>query len=141
MENGIFGQEKPRLLVIDRDPSIRNLLQLLLDDEYAIDQAMSGILAIQMLRHVSYDCVMASLEMPPRSGFSGSTIIQKLRAVPGCERLPVVAVAPEGQFDSDAVEKTLEAALLPRPRNRPFENGSVRLAIERAFGIHIPAFS
>ncbi len=124
--------ERPKMLIIDRDPSVRGLLALLLKDAYEFDQALSGILAVQLLRRHRYDYILASLDMPSRSGFSGTTVLQKIRAVPGCERTPLVAIASPGAPVRAADLAARGAVLIERPADRMFDPGALQEALAQA---------
>ena len=57
--------EKPRVLVVEDDDSMRDLLtDLLSQEEYAVEEASDGAAAKAMLAQEEYDTVVADLVMP-----------------------------------------------------------------------------
>jgi excisionase family DNA binding protein len=68
---------RPRVLVVDDEPSIRDLLtKTLALAEYDVDSAPDGRTAIERLRVIPYDLLITDLKMP---GFDGLNVIREAR--------------------------------------------------------------
>ncbi len=71
------SSSRPRVLVVDDEASIRDLLaKTLALAEYAVDLAPNGQVALERLRLGHYDLLITDLQMP---GMDGLTVIQEAR--------------------------------------------------------------
>jgi excisionase family DNA binding protein len=72
------GNARRRVLVVDDEASIRDLLEktLTLNNEYDVDVAPDGPAAIDRMRLYPYDLLIADLKMP---GMDGLTVIREAR--------------------------------------------------------------
>jgi|SRR5688572_27028852 len=60
-----------RVLVVDHDPLVRNLISNLLSlKQYRVDQAVTREEAVEMLQQLEYDLVLLDLMMPEDNGFA-----------------------------------------------------------------------
>ena len=79
---------RARILVVDDEPSIRDLLSKTLAlAEYEVDLAPDGKTAIERMRIVSYDLLITDLRMP---GIDGLTVIREGRRLR--PDLPVIII-------------------------------------------------
>jgi excisionase family DNA binding protein len=71
------GTSRPRVLVVDDEASIRDLLaKTLALAEYDVDVAADGRSALERMRLYSYDLLIADLRMP---GMDGLTVIREAK--------------------------------------------------------------
>ena len=71
--------ERPRLLVVDDDPSVRDLLaRTLTQADYDVDTAEDGPAALERLRAAAYDLLITDLRMP---GMDGLSVIREARRI------------------------------------------------------------
>jgi excisionase family DNA binding protein len=79
---------RPRILVVDDEPSIRDLLaKTLALAEYDVDVAADGRSALERMRHEAYDLLIADLKMPGIDGLSVIREAKRFRA-----NLPVIII-------------------------------------------------
>jgi excisionase family DNA binding protein len=79
---------RPRVLVVDDEASIRDLLaKTLALAEYDVDLAPDGRAALERLRVISYDLLITDLKMP---GIDGLTVIREARRLKS--DLPVIII-------------------------------------------------
>lgn len=79
-----------RLLVVDDDPSIIQLLELLLMLEgFEVATAADPVEALALAERHEPDLVLVDMMMP---GMDGTQLTRELRAIPGNASLPVIAV-------------------------------------------------
>jgi excisionase family DNA binding protein len=72
-----IGNERPRILVVDDESSIRDLLaKTLALADYDVDTAADGRTALEQLRMHSYDLLIADLKMP---GVDGLSVIREAK--------------------------------------------------------------
>jgi two-component system, cell cycle sensor histidine kinase and response regulator CckA len=83
------GSVRRRVLVVDDEASIRDLLEktLTLNNEYDVDVAPDGRSAIERMRMNPYDLLIADLKMP---GMDGLTVIREARRYKA--DLPVIII-------------------------------------------------
>ncbi len=80
--------ERPRVLVVDDEASIRDMLSKTLSlADYEVDVAADGRAAIERLRLVPYDLLITDLRMP---GVDGLTVIREARRF--YPSLPVIII-------------------------------------------------
>ena len=95
MEN----QEAPvRILVVDDEPDIRNILHILLSSRgYEVDEAENGLRAVELVRaQPDYDLIILDIMMP---GMDGITAMAKLREF---SNIPVILLTAKSE-DSDKI--------------------------------------
>lgn len=82
------GSARPRVLVVDDEASIRDLLSKTLAlAEYDVDVAPDGRAALERMRLYSYDLLIADLKMP---GMDGLTVIREAKRYKA--DLPVIII-------------------------------------------------
>jgi excisionase family DNA binding protein len=82
------GNSRPRVLVVDDEASIRDLLSKTLAlAEYDVDVAPDGRSALERMRMYPYDLLIADLKMP---GMDGLTVIREAKRYKG--DLPVIII-------------------------------------------------
>src|SRR5215470_9767635 len=84
----IAGAARPRVLVVDDEASIRDLLaKTLALAEYEVDVAPDGRSALERMRMYPYDLLIADLKMP---GMDGLTVIREAKRYKS--DLPVIII-------------------------------------------------
>lgn len=78
---------RARVLVVDDDDAVRELLVRGLSEDYAVESASDGASAMAMLQATEYDLVLVDLKMPAMDGLS---LIRQIRSHDW--ELPVVIV-------------------------------------------------
>ncbi len=72
-----------RILIVDDDPDIRNVLHLLLNDSYQVDEAADGAAAVEAIRRrPDTDLVILDVMMPGMDGIEACGEIRKLSNAP-----------------------------------------------------------
>lgn len=84
----------PRILVVDDDPSVRQLVCDVLELEgHDISEAGDGLAAVAAIEADRPDCVILDLMMP---GLNGHEVLARVRANDGGAHLPVVMLTAAG---------------------------------------------
>ena len=118
---------RPRVLVVDDEASIRDLLSKTLAlADYDVDLAPNGQVALERMRLFSYDLLITDLKMP---GMDGLALIHDARRLH--ENLPVIVVTG---FSTEA--SAVEAANLGVSGylTKPFKVAKVLSVAARALG-------
>jgi excisionase family DNA binding protein len=119
--------ERPRVLVVDDEASIRELLaKTLALAEYDVDTAPDGRAAIERLRLGRYDLLIADLKMP---GLDGLSLIREARRLDA--DLPVIIITGFSTESSaiEAINLGVSGYL-----TKPFRVPQVLAAAARALG-------
>ena len=83
--------EMPRILVVDDEAPIRNLLAAVLgDDGYAVDTAPAALDALDRISRHAPDLILLDVMMP---GMDGLELLAVLRADPLTSDIPVVIMS------------------------------------------------
>ena len=91
--------ERPRVLVVDDEASIRDLLaKTLALAEYDVDVSPDGRSALERMRMQSYDLLIADLKMP---GMDGLTLIREVKQIN--PQLPIIIITGYSS-ESSAIE-------------------------------------
>jgi len=88
-----------RILVVDDDPAIRQLLTDVLEmDGYKVSVAVDGLAAVRELEASSPDFVILDVMMPGLDGFG---VLSTIRAQPG-EPVPVLMLTAAAESDASS---------------------------------------
>jgi DNA-binding response OmpR family regulator len=88
-----------RILVVDDDPAIRQLLTDVLEmDGYKVSVAVDGLAAVRELQASSPDFVILDVMMPGLDGFG---VLSTIRAQPG-EPVPVLMLTAAAESDASS---------------------------------------
>ena len=109
------AHEASRILVIDDDHAIRELLSDLLEsEERHVTSAETGERGIDLFREQGADLVIVDIFMPDKEGFE--TITELRQASP---EVKIIAISGGGQFNGldvlDAAEKFGASATVSKP--------------------------
>ncbi|MBN1335996.1 MAG: sigma-54-dependent Fis family transcriptional regulator [Deltaproteobacteria bacterium] len=118
-----------RILVVDDEPSMRDLLRILLEREGYVVQALSTAEeALEAFDEDPHDCVVSDMSLP---GASGIDLLRdvKARAAAGARDVPVIVVTAYGTTES-AVEAMKIGAF--DYVMKPFSNDELKLIVRRA---------
>ena len=117
------GQPR-RILIVDDEPTVRQSVQLLLqDDGYIVDEAGSGAEALALFEPGKFDMVFTDYLMPEMKGDQLAATIKRLSP-----KQPVVMITafPEKLQSSDCPLGGVDSIIC-----KPFELETLRWAISR----------
>lgn len=98
-------ERKRHALVVDDVADVTDLLSVVLTHEgYEVVTADSAFAAIEAAREHKFDVVISDIGMP---GMNGYDLARTLRALPGYDKIPMVAVTGFSMFDDR--RRSLEA--------------------------------
>jgi len=121
------AQRRPRILVVDDEASIRDLLsKTLMLAEYEVDTAPDAAAALTRVRAVPYDLMIADLRMP---GMDGLALIRQTKRIRA--ELPVIIITGHSSESSAIEAVNLGVAGYLR---KPFRVPEVLAAAAKALG-------
>ncbi|SFR51502.1 two-component system response regulator [Thiomicrospira sp. ALE5] len=80
---------KPIILCVDDTPANLTLLNGLLEDEYSVKSANSGIKALKLLEKITADLVLLDVMMPDMDGYE---VCQQIKTNPATQSIPVLFI-------------------------------------------------
>jgi response regulator RpfG family c-di-GMP phosphodiesterase len=121
------GQRTHRVLIVDDEPGVRQLSRLtLVGTHLECEEATDGLQALEEIGRLSFDLVLADLNMP---GMSGLELCTALRQCPPSPNLKVIMFS--GNSSGDEMAQVLSAGaddyLL-----KPFSTAQLRARVEAA---------
>lgn len=96
---------KATILYVEDNSDNRTLVRrILLSEDYAMLEAVNAFDALNILKDNRPDLILMDINMPDMDGY---TLTAKIRALPGFERIPILALTANVMRGDK--EKTLEA--------------------------------
>jgi DNA-binding response OmpR family regulator len=83
-------RKRPRVLVVEDEQPLRELVVVTLGDEFDCEEAADGDAALQRLRAKAPQLVLLDAMLP---GLSGLDVLREMRADPELKRVPVVVLS------------------------------------------------
>jgi len=101
----ISPDTKATILYVEDNPDNRTLVRrILVSEDYSLLEAVNGMDALNVLKKERPDLILMDINMPDMDGY---TLTAKIRATPGFERIPILALTANVMRGDK--EKTLEA--------------------------------
>jgi CheY-like chemotaxis protein len=101
-----------RILVIDDDPSIADMLrQSLPERDFCLDSALDGIAGLRAVETSPPDIILLDLIMPRLDGFG---VIEYLRSKPKTHNLPIIVLTAKDLTAAESVRLKETVALVMR---------------------------
>jgi DNA-binding response OmpR family regulator len=108
-----MSQDLLKILVVDDEPPLRELVIVTLGDQYSCDEAVDGDAALERLRREPYDLVILDVMMP---GLSGIDVLREMRSDKALKDVPVVVMSAwQSTQDIDAALAAGADGFLPKP--------------------------
>jgi DNA-binding response OmpR family regulator len=128
--------DRPVVLVVDDDAAVREMLRLVLDEEYAVLDAANGRTALALVLAQRVDLVLLDILMPDVDGLE---ILQELKAL--APDLPVIMTTAVKTVRTTVAAMKLGASdYVTKPFHREELLAAMRRALEpRASGLRAPA--
>jgi diguanylate cyclase (GGDEF)-like protein len=90
--------QRPRILVVDDDPSVVELLRKFLEQEFDVSVAAHGEQAIELCRANPPDLVLLDVMMPGPDGYE---VCRRLKADPMTRHVPVIFVTARNEIEEE----------------------------------------
>ncbi|HSH00214.1 MAG TPA: sigma-54 dependent transcriptional regulator, partial [candidate division Zixibacteria bacterium] len=116
--------EKPRILIVDDEESLRNFMEIMLSREgYRVAVSESGAGALKELRKERFDLVVTDLMMPEMSGLE---LVSKARELDSAQQFIVMTAFGSVDTAIEAMKRGAADYI-----TKPFNVEQVKLAISR----------
>jgi two-component system phosphate regulon response regulator PhoB len=104
---------RPRVLVVDDEAPLRELIVVTLGDAFRSEEAADGEAALALLARDPHDLVFLDVMLP---GLSGIDVLRRMRADPALRDVPVVVVSAwQGPEDIAAALESGANGFLEKP--------------------------
>lgn len=119
---------KEKILVVDDAELNRDLLKLILEEQYSVVTAQDGEAAIQRLeeQYDSIGAILLDLQMPKKDGFD---VLKAMREQKWIEKIPVLVISGERSVDIE--NKCFELGVTDFI-HKPFESSLVKSRVQNA---------
>jgi excisionase family DNA binding protein len=125
------GSERPRILVVDDEQAVRDLLaKTLTMADYDVDSADDGPSALDRMRAVEYDLLITDLKMP---GMDGLSVIREARKLATDLRVIIITGYSTEASAIEAINLGVSGYL-----TKPFRLPRILAAAARALGEPVP---
>jgi CheY-like chemotaxis protein len=120
-----------RLLIVDDEPSIRRIIQLMLKNSgHELFTASNGREAMQILNKEPIDLILLDVVMPEQGGLE--TIMQIRNGYPDVKLIIISGKVP---VDNDAFRNLIEQYGVARVFDKPFEKEDIMQAIDELLAV------
>ncbi|MBW3563884.1 MAG: response regulator [Acidobacteria bacterium] len=116
-------QTRGRVLIVDDDEMITNLLRTVIEPEAEVEVAVNGMDANARLSEHEYDLVFLDLRMP---GGSGQTVIDHLRETDADTRPKVIVLSAVANENTRLDESVVTAII-----RKPFDPTNIAAIVRR----------
>lgn len=98
-------EQTPLIMIVDDDRSMRLLLNMAMEEEgYRVAEAKNGEQCLAEYAHYQPNLILLDAIMPDIDGF---TCCQKLRSLPGGDRVPILMIT--ALDDRESIQQALSA--------------------------------
>jgi diguanylate cyclase (GGDEF)-like protein len=123
-----MSASRPRLLLVDDEPTNIQVLAAALGERYELRFATDGRRALELAFATRFDLVLLDVVMPGMDGFA---VLAALKADPRTQAVPVIFVTSMGESDDEARGLTLGAVdYIAKPANPAIVRARVATHLE-----------
>jgi len=119
---------KKKVLIVDDEPAVRQLVRRILSKEYAVLEAQDGAEALNMARSHKLDIILMDMMMPKVDGLTACYVIKTDQAT---KEIPVVMITAVGYDLNKKLSQDVMGA--DGYLTKPFSNKELRSAVDRFF--------
>ncbi|MDG6777859.1 response regulator [Thiomicrorhabdus sp. zzn3] len=94
------------ILYVDDARSMRSLVDLILNKQFAVTLAEDGIAGLKAMETAQFDLIISDINMPNMNGFE---FLQQVRLQPAYQELPILMMTTEADLEMKQKGKALGA--------------------------------
>ena len=117
-----LSHERPRILVVDDDPSLRLLVDAIFRDDYDVIQAKTGEEGIRKASLENPDVMLLDLHLPD---FSGLEVASRLRNSAATSLIPLIVLTGDDSSEMASLRAGVDDFV-----TKPFDEALLRLRVE-----------
>lgn len=107
------------MLVIDNEPAIVEMLEILLEEDFKVSTCLNSATAIQQATQIQPDLIIMDVMMPAPNGVQ---VLKSLRGTPSLAEVPVILMTANSRFNACGLTENDLPALNARFVQKPFDN-------------------
>jgi CheY-like chemotaxis protein len=119
---------KKKVLIVDDEPGVRQLVRRILGKDYAVLEAQDGAEALNMARSHKLDIILMDMMMPKVDGLTACYVIKTDQAT---KEIPVVMITAVGYDLNKKLSQDIMGA--DGYLTKPFSNKELRSAVDHFF--------
>jgi DNA-binding response OmpR family regulator len=124
-----MSERRKKILIVDDDADLRNLLAVRLRERYDIAFAADCVSAVTVVRREQPDLILLDIGLPGGEGF---LVMERLQAIAALAWIPVIVLTARVGDELERRALSLGARAFFR---KPFQFAPVAAAIEDALGV------
>ena len=129
------GAPRPRIIVVDDDPDILRILQILFERDYEYIAAMDGVEAIRKVTSYEPDLIIVDIMIPKVNGFQVCTTIRKMERF---VHIPIVFLTGRDEPKLREMSISFNAFFVLKPANYKELALNVKRLMEKSPTLSIP---
>lgn len=118
------AQGEPTILICEDDPSLRELIQVVIGDGYRFAETDDGLDAVRLVHELQPDLVLLDMMLP---GLSGLDVLRAMRSEPDLAETPAIVITA---FSGESERREAREAGADRFVGKPFDPDGLKATVE-----------
>jgi len=119
LTTSLLPEKTPLVLVIDNEPAIVEMLEILLEEDFAVSTCLNSATALQQATQIQPDLIIMDVMMPAPNGVQ---VLKSLRGTPALAGVPVILMTANSRFNTCGLTENDLPALNATFVQKPFDN-------------------
>lgn len=119
MTTSLLNQRYPVVLVIDNEPAIVEMLEILLEEDYKVSVCLNSASAVQQATQLLPDLIIMDVMMPTPNGIQ---VLKSLRGTPALAEIPVILMTANSRLNTCGLTESDLPGLKATFLKKPFDN-------------------
>ncbi len=119
MTTSVLHEKTPLVLVIDNEPAIVEMLEILLEEDFDVSTCLNSATAIQQATQLQPDLIIMDVMMPAPNGVQ---VLKSMRGTPSLAGVPVILMTANPRLNACGLTENDLPALNATFVQKPFDN-------------------